>query len=71
MLANMYAAEMPSVLDWQTCMRENTLNYTKIKNYHDVLVSAIPFSETILSPYRFNINCMRQVAAQLLQCVVL
>ena len=30
MLANMYAAELPSVLDWPECMRENTLNYAKI-----------------------------------------
>ena len=31
---------------------------------------AIPYSETVLSPLRFNINCTRQVAAHLLRCVV-
>ena len=28
------------------------------------------YSETVLSPLRFNANCMRQVAAHLLRCVV-
>ena len=27
MLANLYAAELPTVLDCLTCMREKTLNY--------------------------------------------
>ena len=27
MLANLYAAELPAVLDCLTCMREKTLNY--------------------------------------------
>ena len=32
---------------------------------------AFPYSKTVLSPMRFNINCTRQVAAHLLRCVVL
>ena len=30
MLANIYAAELPTVLDCPKCMRENTLNYGKM-----------------------------------------
>ena len=37
MLANMYAAELPTVLDCPKYMRENTLNYGKIYIYYDVL----------------------------------
>ena len=41
-----------------------------IKNLEDFRDRAIPYSETVLSPLRSNINCMRQVAAHLLRCVV-
>ena len=37
MLANMYAADLPTVLDCPKCMRENTLNYGKIKINYDVV----------------------------------
>ena len=30
MLANLCAAELPTVLDCLTCMRESTLNYSKM-----------------------------------------
>ena len=30
MLANLYAAQLSTVLDCLTCMRENTLNYGKM-----------------------------------------
>ena len=71
-LAIMYAAELPTVLDCPkyTCMWGNTLHYGKIYIYYEVVLSAIAGSETILSRQRFNINCTRQVASQLLRCVV-
>ena len=74
MFANLYAAELPTVLDCLTCMREKTLNYGNMKIYWDSVEDfrdrAIPYCETLLSPLRFNINCTRQVAAHLLRCVV-
>ena len=42
MLANLYAAELPTVLDCLTCTRG--LNYGGIRD------RAIPYSETVLSP---------------------
>ena len=36
MLANMYPAELPTVLDCPKYMRENMLNYGKISIYYDV-----------------------------------
>ena len=61
MLANLYAAELPTVLDCLTCMREKTLNYGNMYIYWDSVEDfrdrAIPYSETVLSPLRFNINC--------------
>ena len=74
MLANLYAAELPTVLDCLTCMREKTLNYGNMYIYWDSVEDfrdrAIPYSETVLSPLRFNITCTRQVAGHLLRCVV-
>ena len=53
-LANMYAAELPTVLDCPkytpVYMRGNTLNYGNIYIYYEVVLSAIAGIETILSP---------------------
>ena len=75
MLANLYAAELPTVLDCLTCMRGKNIKLRQSVNLlglcrrfprpHDSL-----YSETVLSPPRFNINCTRQVAAHLLRCIV-
>ena len=71
MLANLCAAELPTVLDCLTCMRGKTLNYLNMHiDVEDFCNRAIPYSETVLSPLRFNINCTRQVAAHLIRCVV-
>ena len=35
MLANLYAAELPTFLDCLTCMRGKTLNYGNMKIYWD------------------------------------
>ena len=60
MLANLYAAELPTGLDCLTCMRGKTLNYGNMYIYvEDFRDRAIPYSETVLSPLRFNINCTR------------
>ena len=79
MLENLYAAELPTVLDCLTCMREKTFilrQYVNLLGLEDFRDLAIPYSKTVLSPLRFNINCTRQVAAHLrcphlLRCVVL
>ena len=46
---------------------ETTFNGSEGEDFRD---RTIPYSETVLSPLRFNINCTRQVAAHLLRCVV-
>ena len=72
MLANLYAADLPTVLDCLTCMRGKNI---KLRQYVNLLGLCRRFprprdSETVLSPLRFNINCTWQVAAHLLRCVV-
>ena len=44
--------------------------YVNVLGLEDFCDLAIPYSETVLSPLRFNLNCTRQVAAHLLRCVV-